>query len=428
MRGPDSRCHAVPTRLVRRQAYGTHIELCEVPEPRGDCKGMVRRRRHRRGVAEAARIAGDGLMSWIALSDLSNPAFNLRGIGVPRNAPRARGPMMQHEILPRGSLMIEFRANAEPDKPQSILNFRREYKWLREIRIALDAGGRITLEFLQGRARSQAVIDVTPPPRDTRCRLTYAWHAPQRVARLTVELIDEGRIFQTNAYDPVPIPAVDVKAIMRNGKATTVSKDVEFLAFSDEIEPIGFSNGIVGGTPVETTNGPVPVEKLRLGDMVVTATAGPQPVRWIGKRRVPALGGLRPVRVRAPFFGLSRDVLLAPAHRVRLGVAEAEYMLGEDEVLLAAGRLVDGRQALGEARQRLVTYHQILLDVHDCLLHDGLWAESMFVGTIARRPEMVKSTVLAEMPISAIPIHRSFAGTRLTDTESRNLVAALAAG
>lgn len=367
-------------------------------------------------------------MSWIALTDRSNPAFNIRGIGVPRNAPRVRGPMEQHEILPRGTLMVEFRANATPGKAQSVVEFRREFEWLREMKVSLDAEGRVTVAIRQGQAQSQAVLDMPAPPRDTRVRLTYAWHAPQRAGRLTVELIDEGRIYQTDSDDPIPVPAADAKAIVRNGRATLISKDVEFLAFSDEIEPIGFGSGIVAGTPVETTSGPVPVEKLRLGDMVVTATSGPQPVRWIGKRRVPALGGFRPVRVRAPFFGLSRDIVLSPAHRVRLGVAEAEYMLGEDEVLLPAGRLIDGRHALAETRARLVTYHQVLLDVHDCLLHDGLWAESLFAGTIARRPDMVQSTVLAEMPISAIPIHRAFSRTRLTDFETRNLAAALATG
>ncbi|MCB1357673.1 MAG: Hint domain-containing protein [Maritimibacter sp.] len=367
-------------------------------------------------------------MSWIALTDLSNPAFNIRGIGVPRNAPRARGPMERHEILPRGSMVIEFRANVKPDRPLALLTFQRDFEWLRELRVGVEASGRVTVEVGQGQAQSLAVVDMPPPPREARMRLTYAWHAPQRVSRLTVELIDEGRIYQANGYDPLPLPAADAKAIVRNGRATAISKNVDYIAFSDEIEPIGFGNGIVTGTPVETTGGPVPVEKLRLGDMVVTATAGPQPVRWIGKRRVPALGGFCPVRVRAPFFGLSRDIVLSPAHRVRLGVAEAEYMLGEDEVLMPAGRLVDGRHALGETRHRLVTYHQILLDVHDCLLHDGLWAESLFAGTIVRQPEMVQSTVLAEMPISAIPVHRAFSRTRLTDFETRNLVAAFATG
>lgn len=367
-------------------------------------------------------------MSWIAVSDLYNPAFNIRGLGVPRNAPGARGPMHQHEILPRGTLMIEFRANTEPGRPQTLLAYERDFEWQREIRLTLDATGRIALGFRQGKVRSEAAIDLPPPPRDTRIRLTYAWHAPQRAARLTAELVDQGRIYQADAYDPVPLPAADAKAITRNGRATTISKDVEFFAFSNEIEPIGFGSGIADGTPVETTGGPVPVERLRLGDMVVTATAGPQPVRWVGKRRVPALGGMRPVRLRAPFFGLSRDILVAPAHKLRLGLAEVDDLVDDDEVLLPAGRLVDGRQALGESRRRLITYHQVLLDVHDCLLHDGLWAESMFAGTIARRPELVRSTVLAEMPISAIPVHRPFAQARLTDFETRSLVAALAAG
>lgn len=367
-------------------------------------------------------------MSWIAMTDLAKPAFNIRGLGVPRGMPGARGPMIKHEIMPQGTMLLEFRANLEPGRLQPILIFKREYDWLREMRVAVSGDGQVVLEFRQGASRSRAAITAAPIARDARVRLSYAWHAPQRAARLTVELIDEGRLYQTNVYDPLPLPVADVKALMRNGRATTVSRDVDYIAFSDEIEPVGFGSGIVAGTPVETTNGPVPVDKLRLGDTVLTATAGPQPVRWIGRRQVPALGGFRPVRIRAPFFGLSRDLVLAPAHRVRLGVAEAEYMLGEDEVLLPAGQLVNGREALREGRHQLVTYYQVLLDVHDCLLHDGLWAESLFAGTIARRPEVLESTVLADMPLSAVPTHRSFTRARLTETETRSLVAALGAG
>lgn len=367
-------------------------------------------------------------MSWIALTDRSNPAFNIRGIGVPRHAPGVRGAMMKHEIMPKGTLMIEFAANVPAEGVQEILSFQREFEWLRALSVTLDSSGRVALAFRQGPNRSTAALDIPPPAGDARLRLTYAWHAPQRAARLTVELPDEGRLYQTEVFDPVPLPVADIKAIMRNGRATAIAQDVTFVAVSDEIEPVGFGNGVVAGATVETTSGPVPVEKLRLGDMVVTATAGPQPVRWIGRRRVPALGGLRPVRLRAPYFGLRRDILLAPAHRVRLDIAEAEYEIGEHEVLMPVASLVNGRHALGEARHRLVTYHQILLDVHDLILHDGLWAESLFVGTLARRPAIVQSTVLAEMPLSAIPIHRSFSPSRLTEVETRTIVAALAAG
>ncbi len=188
---------------------------------------------------------------------------------------------------------------------------------------------------------------------------------------------------------------------------------------------MGFGVGIVAGTPVDTPGGPVPVERLRLGDMVTTATSGPRPVRWVGRRTVPALGSFQPVRLRKPFFGLAEDVSIAPDHRVRIDFAEAEYILGANEVLLPAAHLLNGKHARREGRTRLATYYQVLLDVHDCLLHAGVWAESLYVGTIARRPAVARSTVLADMPASAIPEHRAFSHHRLNDVEARSLAAAL---
>ena len=110
---------------------------------------------------------------------------------------------------------------------------------------------------------------------------------------------------------------------------------------------------------------------------------------------------------------------------MRLDHVEAAYMLGEDEVLIPSALLINGKHAMRVRKPLLMTYYQVLLDVHDCLLHDGLWTESLFVGTIRRRPDVAQSTVLAEMPASAIPEHRSIARPRLSDFEARNLAAAL---
>ena len=102
-------------------------------------------------------------------------------------------------------------------------------------------------------------------------------------------------------------------------------------------------------------------------------------------------------------------------------------MLGEDEVLLEAAHLASAKGARRAPGARLITYHQVLLDMHDCLLHDGLWSESLFVGAIARTPEIARSTVLAEMPSSAMPQHRRFACRRLSDFEARSLAAEIRA-
>lgn len=365
-------------------------------------------------------------MSWIGVTDLTSGEFNIRGIGVPKNTPGARPPAAPFEILPQGTLMIELRHDAEASETRRILTYRRNRDWPREIDVALAPNGRLSLRMRQGAARSHAALDLPPGlAHDSRLRISYSWHAPQRAGLLSVELLDAGRLLQAQVVDPVPLPTIDVRVLVRNGHATKISPGTCFVAISDAIEPVGIGGGIATGTPVETAEGPVPVERLRLGDMVVTAASGLQPVRWIGRRSVPALGSFRPIRIRAPYFGLGRDVTLAPDHRIRLGVAEAEYMLGEDEVLMPAAHLVNGKTARRDGQAPLISYHQVLLDVHDCLLHDGLWSESLFVGTIAQSPEVVKTTVLAEMPISAIPRHRSFSRHKLTAIEARSLAAAI---
>lgn len=364
-------------------------------------------------------------MSWIALTDLHTPLFNIRGIGVPADAPGARPPMQPDEVLPCGTIMMELRFTVDPEHEQTLIAYRRRRDWLREVGVVLGGSGRIEMSFRQGRARSHAAIDFPPPPRDSRMRISYSWDAPRLSGLLTVELLDEGRIFQSHVEAPLPLPPEDMRVMIRNGRRTEIAPVLSYLAFSDTVEPVGFGSGVLEGTPVETPDGPRPVDRLKLGDPVLTATAGAQPVRWIGRRTVPALGGFRPVRLRAPFFGLQRDVVLAPDHRVRLDLAEAEYMFGAEEILMPAAHLVNGKHARREGERRLVTYYQVLLDVHDCLMHDGVWAESLFVGTIARRPDVARTTVIGDMPTSAIPEHRNFARHRLNDFEARSLAVTL---
>jgi hypothetical protein len=364
-------------------------------------------------------------MSWIAITDLSHPDFNIRGIGVQPDAPDARPPMTHDELLSIGTLLIETSFQAEPGKVQNIVSYRRDRGWRRGLAVRLSHGGALTVAVRQGVARSVTTLRFPAPPRDSRIRISYSWHGPMRTGRLTVKVPDLSQIYQVEVRDPVPLPAIDIRVLIRNGNATEIGPETRFVAVSDAIEPVWLRSGVAAGTPVETVDGPVPVERLRLGDLVQTAASGLQPVRWVSSRTVPALGGFRPVRLRAPFFGLEQDILVAPDHRIRLGDVESAYMLGEDEVLLEAGHLVNGRAAQHDGKSPLVTYYQVLLDMHDCLLHCGLWAESLFIPRQARDPAIVKSSTLADMSPAAIPVHRGFARRTLADYEARTLAAAI---
>lgn len=364
-------------------------------------------------------------MSWIAMTDLASPVFNMRGIGESEQNVDAPAAFRPDEILPRGTFLVEFSTPGGVGTVQPVLSYRRHNNWLRELYMNIDAGGALRMRVRQGELQVSAAIDLPVPERESRLRVSYTWDAPGRVGRLTVEMLDNGKLFQKVVANPVPLPAEDARVIIRNGRRSQIAPAVRFLAFSNEVEPVGFGLGVLAGTRVATPEGEVPIERLRLGDAVMTRRSGPRPVRWIGKRTVPAHGSFQPVRMRKPYFGLSRDVLVAPEQLVRNPIPDAEYLLGKEDFQIAAKHLVDGKRARRETGNRLATYYQIVLDEHDCVFHSGIWAESLFVGLIARRADLVRSTALADMPISAIPMHRTPRPNRLSECEARSLASVL---
>jgi phospholipase/lecithinase/hemolysin len=127
------------------------------------------------------------------------------------------------------------------------------------------------------------------------------------------------------------------------------------------------------GTRILTESGEVPVEALRVGDMVRRADgAGLAPVVWLGHRRVDCRRHYRPedahpVRVAAGAFGLGRphrDLLLSPDHAVFV-----------DGVLIPVRYLLNDATIRQESTAA-VTYWHVELPAHGVLLAEGLPCES----------------------------------------------------
>jgi hypothetical protein len=129
------------------------------------------------------------------------------------------------------------------------------------------------------------------------------------------------------------------------------------------------------GTRIATARGEVAVEDLCIGDLVVTASGCPQPVTWIGTRAyVTSLlpedvrAGLLPVRIAAGALGEgrpARDLFVSPEHMMCIG-----------DVLVPAGKLLNGTTITRAEDPGVVQYFHVELPRHSVILAEGAPAES----------------------------------------------------
>ncbi|WP_439111123.1 Hint domain-containing protein [Lentibacter sp.] len=133
------------------------------------------------------------------------------------------------------------------------------------------------------------------------------------------------------------------------------------------------------GTRIATPRGVREIEDLEVGDLVVTRDHGLQPIRWVGKRTVPARGALAPIRFDANVMGNERPLYVSPQHRMLVQGYEASLLFGESEVLASAKHLVNG-SSVTEVHGGEVTYVHIMFDQHEIIYAEGAASESFYPG------------------------------------------------
>lgn len=176
-----------------------------------------------------------------------------------------------------------------------------------------------------------------------------------------------------------------------NGTITLVGDgDIEDFAFTYEVtssaggSDVGFVTVssipcFVAGTLIRTPGGEIPIENLQPGDLVETQDDGAQPVRWIGRRCVPAEGKFAPIQIAENTLGAHRELLLSPLHRVLIRDCLAELLFGEAEVLVSVRDLVNDR-TIRPIQGGTVEYVHLLFDTHQVVFSDGLETESFLPG------------------------------------------------
>jgi hypothetical protein len=314
-------------------------------------------------------------------------------------------------LLARGTLIVETRTHGGGRHYDQLIDVALERGWDSGLRLTLTPRRFIEIEIVTGRNRIHHRLSLGQIEEGTLVRVTYSWNSPARRGLLTAELPEQGRIHQLEVAAPPPLSVTDLHGLVAGIPGSEIGAGVIGLAVADHVEPVGLSPGFARGAMVETAEGSRRIDRLQLGDLVATADGRALPVRWITRRSLPAIGSFAPVTIPITWFGATESLTVPPLQRLLLSGGDARREFGEDAVLVAARDLpIAGVPVADTENEAEVAWYNLLLDEHACIKVGGLWAESLFAGTIAKYPEILATTPLGALPAGALPLHRRMAG------------------
>lgn len=360
-------------------------------------------------------------MTWIALRDRHDALFAAEGL-----ARKGCGAGAQTDLkrpMSRGSLLLETKLS--PDgSPQLLVGVQRGFETAMSLMLRAVPGGGISLVHTRdGEMCHVALTHDAEARRTDVLRITYSWDMAHGWARLVVERPDVAHSFQAVVTTPVALTLADVREMVCNPVAAVVDEDVLFLAVSDRIEPIGPMPGLMSSLPVETAHGTRALGDLRRGDLVETLDGRMVPILGVVRRTVPARGQFEPVRLRHPYFGLERDIVVTPGQRMLVGGSRVEYLFGREHVLVPAGHLTGGAAGLRERGNVLVTYTQLLLPEAEAFHAAGVCLESIDIGRLRRKRDLLAASLFARYERSRLPEHVARTYPVLGAFEANTLVA-----
>ena len=194
----------------------------------------------------------------------------------------------------------------------------------------------------------------------------------------TFELSDPATVALFTGADAVDVPIVTSGTSVFDGSGNMLTNLSEMAGATVSIQYIYTAPSassvvcFLRGTYIATPNGEVPIEDLRPGQNILTASGRTAPIVWIGTGKVLATRGRRspatPIIVQRGALGDKvphRDLHVTKAHAFHI-----------DGVLIPVEFLVNHRSIRWDDRAQEVAIYHVELDRHDILLANGAPAES----------------------------------------------------
>ena len=192
-------------------------------------------------------------------------------------------------------------------------------------------------------------------------------------ALVLVELQDDG----VEAIYLLPLATLTPKTDYR---LVGVDRDNAATRFA-EVACVSFTRG----THITMASGEQrTIEKLKVGDRVLTRDDGPQAVRWIGQSTLRAIGDFAPVVIKKGTLHNEHDLVVSPDHRLFVYQRVDHIGAGRSEVLVKVRHLING-DTVYQQDGGFVDYFQLLFDDHQLIFAEGIAAESLMIDPRTRR-------------------------------------------
>ncbi|MFK8035463.1 MAG: Hint domain-containing protein [Hyphomicrobiales bacterium] len=142
------------------------------------------------------------------------------------------------------------------------------------------------------------------------------------------------------------------------------------------------------GTLIATPSGSLPIEALKMGDLVQTLDNGPKPICWLRQDVQPlnaAERGKKPVLIAANALGNGRperDTIVSPQHRIFVG-GQGQLKDHFKTEAFAPAKALTGLRGIRHMNgiQQIVWCH-FALDRHEVIMANECLSESLLVGSM----------------------------------------------
>lgn len=325
-------------------------------------------------------------------------------VGIADQRSQSLAALDEHAPMPKGTLIME--TNVAPHtKPQTLLGLDLRGSEICDLSIQAMPGGGIHFLLRSDSEIIHAALLHDAEDQANLLRISYSWDMESSKGRLVIERPGTNKLYLREIERPLPLSAQAIRALVEPSGRRHICEDLVFLAISNEVEPIGPMPALCPQTPIQTPDGMKPAGSLKRGDLITSLNGDAIPVLQVVRKTLPARGSFQPVRLRAPYFGLTQDIVVTPEARLVVGGTQVEYLFGSENVLVPVKHLTSAASASFEGDHNLVTYVQLLLPDHETIIAGGTAIESLSIGRIRRKRQLINATLLGEFDPHTLPEH-----------------------